>query len=228
MTDIKQLFKKYRAFFIGLLALFIVFFLVIFVASRLLSPNGYTGSNLIGNEQVSTLSVDEAAQLAVEQVKGEVKEVNHVVRNGTSLYEIKIGKVNRTYVVYIDKNTKSVLEQIFVEEAKSTSDNQNTNDVDSSTEQNPSTNNSTDTNNASSQDDVPIDSNSEQMYPENITLEKAKQIALNEINGTIIEIDGDYDDGELYYEFKISTGRRVYEIEVHAGSGMITKMELDD
>lgn len=59
MTDIKQLFKKYRAFFIGLLALFIVFFLVIFVASRLLSPNGYTGSNLIGNEQVSTLSVDE-------------------------------------------------------------------------------------------------------------------------------------------------------------------------
>lgn len=59
-----------------------------------------------------------------------------------------------------------------------------------------------------------------------IGVEKAKQIALNEVGGTIIDATFDSEDG--VYEVKVQSGDVVYDIEINAVSGGIVKQEKED
>lgn len=55
----------------------------------------------------------------------------------------------------------------------------------------------------------------------NITLDKAKEIALSYVNGTIVKTSQDEDD----YEIDVQKDGYIYEIEVHKYSGKITNVE---
>ncbi|SFN98904.1 PepSY domain-containing protein [Proteiniclasticum ruminis] len=57
-----------------------------------------------------------------------------------------------------------------------------------------------------------------------ITLEEARQIALGRINGTIVEEERDDDS----YDFDIRYDGKKYEIEVHAFTGVVKEVEVDD
>ncbi|HWI49472.1 MAG TPA: PepSY domain-containing protein [Rummeliibacillus sp.] len=59
-----------------------------------------------------------------------------------------------------------------------------------------------------------------------IGVEKAKQIALNAVGGTVIEATLDNDDG--VYEVKVQNGDFVYQVEINAITGVIVKQEKGD
>lgn len=59
-----------------------------------------------------------------------------------------------------------------------------------------------------------------------ISQEQAKQIALQEVNGEIIDIELDVEDCE--YSVEIMDGQDEYEITIDANSGTLLKIEKDD
>lgn len=60
-----------------------------------------------------------------------------------------------------------------------------------------------------------------------ITLQEAKEIALQEADGLVKEVQLDTDDGMYYYEVEIHNGTYEYEIEVDALTGEIIDIEKD-
>ncbi len=60
-----------------------------------------------------------------------------------------------------------------------------------------------------------------------ITLQEAKEIALQEADGLVKEVQLDTDDGMYYYEVEIHNGTYEYEIEVDALTGKIIDIEKD-
>jgi uncharacterized membrane protein YkoI len=63
-----------------------------------------------------------------------------------------------------------------------------------------------------------------------ISREKAKEIALAQVNGEIIKIELDdlHDDDDPEYEIKILADGVIYEIEIDAYTGRVVKFERDD
>lgn len=209
--------KKYNVLIIVILSLLCVIAIFFFTKNQLEPSRNYTNTDLIGNEQTQGMTLDEAVALAKQKVNGTVKEVNNVTKNGVDLYEIQIEQEDNVYVLYVDKANGIVQDQVFVEEKTQAEQNVDTPKTDVPSNE---TDNQTQENSSTIQPQPTPD--------RELTLEEAERIALNEINGTIIQAEEDYDDGELYYEFKISTGMKVYEVEIHAGSGLITEFKLDD
>mgnify|MGYP000994310116 CR=1 FL=1 len=61
-----------------------------------------------------------------------------------------------------------------------------------------------------------------------IPAEQAKKIALEKVNGTIVEFDFDYDDGRPEYEIEIKANGKEHDIEIDGYTGEITEFEIDD
>ncbi len=61
-----------------------------------------------------------------------------------------------------------------------------------------------------------------------ITEEKAKEIALNEVNGKIIKIEIEKENGRLLYEVEVKEGNNIAEIEINAETGEILEVEWED
>lgn len=62
---------------------------------------------------------------------------------------------------------------------------------------------------------------------EMITLQEAKEIALEEVDGVVKEVQLDKDDGKYYYEVDIHDGTFEYEVDVDAFTGEIIDFEKD-
>lgn len=62
-----------------------------------------------------------------------------------------------------------------------------------------------------------------------IGIERAKQIALNHVgSGVVVKAEFDREDGQPVYEVEILSGVWEYDIEIHAVSGTILKVEMED
>lgn len=70
-----------------------------------------------------------------------------------------------------------------------------------------------------------IDSIDQEIINEWISMEEAKQIALSQVSGTIIDVD--FDDG-FEYSIEILKGFAKYEVEIDARNGKVLKIEKDD
>ena len=67
------------------------------------------------------------------------------------------------------------------------------------------------------------------MNGQRITLEQAMNIALQRIPGEIVHVDLDMEDGLLVYEVFIMTpSNQVFEVEVHARTGNVIKIEQEE
>lgn len=60
-----------------------------------------------------------------------------------------------------------------------------------------------------------------------ISREEAKQIALNEFQGKVVEIELDEDDGRWVYEIEIEDGKYEAELELDAVTGEIIEKEIE-
>jgi uncharacterized membrane protein YkoI len=67
------------------------------------------------------------------------------------------------------------------------------------------------------------------IYGQRITLEQAMSIALQRISGEIVHVDLDMEDGILVYEvFIMSPNNQIFEVEIHARTGNILKVEQEN
>lgn len=60
-----------------------------------------------------------------------------------------------------------------------------------------------------------------------ISSEAAIQIALQRVPGQVLKVELDYDNGIFVYEIDIRTTSGVYEVNVHAITGQILKVEKE-
>lgn len=61
-----------------------------------------------------------------------------------------------------------------------------------------------------------------------ISMEEAKEAALKEFQGDIIQSNTDKDDGRVVYEFTIDNGPNRCEVEIDGNTGEVLKSELED
>ena len=61
-----------------------------------------------------------------------------------------------------------------------------------------------------------------------ITSEKAIEIAEKEVNGKVVEIDRDDEDGRIIYEIELKTNNGEAELKLDAVTGKVLKMEYED
>src|SRR5690625_3421786 len=76
---------------------------------------------------------------------------------------------------------------------------------------------------AENQEEQPEDS--DQAERPTIDTEEARQIALNEFEGTVTSLELDEDDGRLLYEIEIERGEHEAEMEIDAFTGEIVRSE---
>jgi uncharacterized membrane protein YkoI len=73
------------------------------------------------------------------------------------------------------------------------------------------------------------DQSEKEINAENIISEqKAIEIAEQEVNGTMKEIELDEDDGQILYEIELKTNKGEADVDIDAVSGKVLKVELDD
>lgn len=61
-----------------------------------------------------------------------------------------------------------------------------------------------------------------------LSVDEVKAIARKEFDGKVIEIDLDEDDNVLKYELELQNGNKEAEFEIHAKTGEILEMEIDE
>jgi uncharacterized membrane protein YkoI len=61
-----------------------------------------------------------------------------------------------------------------------------------------------------------------------LSSEKAIEIAEKAVNGKVIEMDKDEDDGRMIYEFELKTNKGKVDLELDAVTGDVLSMEYDD
>ncbi|SDH73228.1 Uncharacterized membrane protein YkoI [Alteribacillus persepolensis] len=159
----------------------------------------------------SNLNVEEAKQQIQTQYPGEVTEIERERENGKDVYEMEIVGEEYKYELKLDAASGDVLK--LDEKEKIRTSKQRETDQNSQNE-------------TSSTDDANESSSLQSRFA--ISIEEAKQIALNEVGGTIDEIERDEDDGMFYYEVELHTERGEAEVEVDAQTGEIIVISYDD
>ncbi|MEH7084215.1 PepSY domain-containing protein [Neobacillus drentensis] len=61
-----------------------------------------------------------------------------------------------------------------------------------------------------------------------ITAEKAKEIAISEVNGTVVEIEQELEHGRMEYKVELNTSTGEAEVRIDAESGKVVRVERDD
>lgn len=156
------------------------------------------------NNSTKSVTLDEAKQIALEKAKGEVVRTKENNDSTSDKYEVdvKVGDTLHTFDIASNGDITSHEQTVD----KSTSNNSNASQSGS---------NNTDQNQNSSQ--------------KRITASQANAIALKRVGGgrvTHTDLDRD-DSGYYYYEIEIVLKNREYELEVHAVSGKILKIDSE-
>ncbi|MBP1968639.1 putative membrane protein YkoI [Virgibacillus natechei] len=169
------------------------------------------------------LSTDEILQMVTDQYPGTITEMEMEKDGNRAVYEVEIENDGKEYEIKLDGSSGEVLNvkereisnNIEIAEKDDDADDRNDN-------QGTKTNNNND-----SQDDGNNDENSSKTNNTVIDLGKAEEIALNEFDGQITELELDEDDGRLMYEIEIEDGEDEAEIEIDAYTGEILVIEID-
>ncbi|WP_026566207.1 PepSY domain-containing protein [Bacillus sp. UNC41MFS5] len=64
--------------------------------------------------------------------------------------------------------------------------------------------------------------------PNFITAEKAREIAISEVNGTVVEIEQELEHGRMEYKVELNTSTGEAEVRIDAESGKVVRVERDD
>lgn len=186
------------------------------------------------------LSKEEAESKVVNQYPGEVVEIELEEEGNKPVYEIEIEGSDKNYDLTLDGNTGEVLnlekktkkktDTSKAEKETNTQQNEKVNTDDTS-------NTSNKKNSKSKKDDNADDGNegsaSQTQTNEKVAIseKKAREIANNQEDGEIVELELDEDDGHSYYEIEMHTNTKEVDIEIDAYSGeiiVVSKESFDD
>ncbi|WP_164671034.1 PepSY domain-containing protein [Virgibacillus doumboii] len=203
------------------------------------------------------LSYDEVEKLVTDQYPGEVVDRELEKDRNRAVYELEIRSEGKEYDIEVDGNTGEILElderkvagKVNNSKDDNADDKQGDDDnKDDGTKKSDDKNNSVsikekddskgnkdddrDDRNESNKDDDHDDKNESTKKNTSsnktaISSSKAKQIAKNAFNGSIISIDLDEDDGRRIYEVEMKSKNKEAEIEIDAYTGEVIVLSID-
>jgi uncharacterized membrane protein YkoI len=156
----------------------------------------------------TVISEEQAKKIALEKVNGEIVEFEPDHDDGQPEYDVEIRADGKEYDMEIDGYTGEI--------TKLEVDDDDDDDDDRRSEKESS---------KSSSGSKASDKNSDKQL---ISEEQARKIALEKVNGKIVEFELDYDDGHPEYEIEIRADGKEYDLEIDGYTGKITKFEVDN
>jgi uncharacterized membrane protein YkoI len=77
-------------------------------------------------------------------------------------------------------------------------------------------------------DDDSSQSTASQSNTSALSVDEAAKIAVNEVNGTITEVEQEMEHGRLEYKFEIQSDQGEADVRVDAETGKVTRVKFDD
>ncbi|MFD1067116.1 PepSY domain-containing protein [Oceanobacillus locisalsi] len=154
------------------------------------------------NENVAT---EDVAKKLEEEYQGTIKELELDKEDNNLYYEAEIIADNQEYDVVIDAATGEV-----VHEEKDDDDRDEERNMEGGQQEasEGNENNHADKNNIIAQNE-------------------AIEIAKQEFDGEVVELELDYDDGRYVYEMELANGEQEADIDIHGETGDILSLEVD-
>jgi len=78
------------------------------------------------------------------------------------------------------------------------------------------------------QEDKKISNNTTAANVNFITKEKAKEIAISEVNGTVVKIEQELEHGRMEFKVELNTSTGEAEVRIDAETGKVVRVERDD
>jgi len=157
------------------------------------------------NHSHTSLSEDRVSQMIIEKYGGTIKNISLDQEN----YKLTLIKDQIIYDITVNRRTGKVLS--FVKQTSPV-----TNDSRTSERKEPQRREQQKDNKSTTSVDTPI------------TIEKAKELALEKVSGTMTSIDLDEEDGQLVYDVDIhQTKTKKAEVIINAYSGKIESITFE-
>lgn len=186
--------------------------IAVIVGAVLISVAGLGIQYITASSDNSQLTTKEIRQIVEDKYPGEVEEIELERKNGKLVYEAELKGPKGEYEVTLDAFTGDVVNL----EEKSPQASQNDDVNKKTTNENDSTRFRSDGKTSENSEESPS--------TVRISLDQAKEIALREVPGTIVEEESDV----TTYEFEIETDSGEVEIEIDAITGEIISISWDD
>lgn len=198
-----------------------------------------TGGNLIGSADSSNiLSVNEIEKKALQVVDGRITDIELENEGKKKVYEVDMLTDDFEYDLKFDALTGELLKKKKEDRDDDLDDHFDDDDDDDQSKQVQRSTEQFTNNQATAQTNQPVakqvNSNEQQTKqatnntPRKLTVSEIKTKALSVVNGKIVEVDFDTDDGRSVYEVEIITNNAEYELKFDAYSGALLEKEVDD
>ena len=165
------------------------------------------------------LSKEEVENLVQEQYPGTITTTDLEKNEDGAIYKVRIESKGNNYAVTLDGNTGEVTDLEILGEATTESSEQNDNNQ---AEENDS-NKEPSTNEPGQTEEKKENDASNAM----LSQDAAKEIALKEFAGTVVDLELDEDDGRKIYEIEIENGEDEATVEIDAYTGEILVLDID-
>ncbi len=196
---------------------------------------GVTSSNAAGNQanksNTQKIGFERANQLALEAVAGHIKSVELEHDDGETYYDFEMIKDNKEYDVHIDAYNGQTLKVEMDDDRRQPMESQAQKNSDSKSTAGPATKPNEFNRPAPSSKPVtsePISKPKRSDKQQMISVEQATQIATNHVNGKVKSVERDSEDGMRIYEVELMTSHGEVEVDIHAYTGEILKVDYDD
>jgi uncharacterized membrane protein YkoI len=151
------------------------------------------------------LTDEEIEQMVLDQYPGEITEL--VLDRERSAYHATVVTDERVYEMMLDSQSgevQSIRQTAWIDPNESRSEPEDEEDPNSS--------------------EADSDAGEHAM----LSHEEVREIALNEFDGIVTELELDEDDGRMLYEIEIENGEAEAEMLIDAYTGQIVMIEIDD
>lgn len=177
--------------------------IAVLTGAVLISMVGIGIQHISAKPDDAQLTSTEIREMVEDKYPGQITELELDRKNGQLIYEVELKGPEGEYEIKVDASTAEIvkLEQKPNKVSKGEHDDNR-------------------------KDDEADDASSE--GGARMSIDEAKEIALNEIPGTIVEVELDREDGLLVYEVEIQTEDGEVEVEVDAYTGKIVMISWDD
>ncbi|WP_339229881.1 PepSY domain-containing protein [Oceanobacillus sp. FSL K6-2867] len=165
------------------------------------------------------LSKEQVEKLVQEQYPGTITTTDLEKNEAGAIYKVGIENKDSNYTVTLDGDTGEVIDlEIRGEAATENSEQSNNNQAEEN-----------DSNKEPNTDEPEQTEENKENDASNamLTQDAAKEIALKEFAGTVVDLELDEDDGRKIYEIEIENGDDEATVEIDAYTGEILVLDID-
>ncbi|GEN88226.1 PepSY domain-containing protein [Oceanobacillus sojae] len=159
---------------------------------------------------VENVTIEDATKKLEEAYQGTVKEIELDKEGNKLYYEAEVIVDKQEYDVVMDAESGEV---VYEEIDDNYRNNDDRDDDDRNWE--------------AGQQETNGENNNKDNKSNLIAQEKAIEIAKQEFDGEVVQIELDFDDGRYVYELELVNGQQEADIDVHGETGDILSLEID-